>query len=159
MTTVLSLKEHADGCIDTIDAAAQNSRLVWISHHGFGLWIAEAGSILSRSFSACLLASGLRTMSCWLRAADVSDDWQDRYCFLQTPGRRAKRIATKLLHLVAGQIVIVRFKTAQRQMKCAAQNPGNYSVKTNCVRIRTSTILEASMKTRSEPRMDANGRE
>ena len=36
-----------------------------------------------------LLASGRRTVSCWLRAAGVSDDWQDHYYFLETLGRSA----------------------------------------------------------------------
>ena len=46
-----------------------------------------------------LLGSGRRTVSCWLRAAGVTDDWQDHFCFLQTLGRSAKRVATELLHL------------------------------------------------------------
>ena len=53
-----------------------------------------------------LLASGRRTVSCWLRAAGVTDDWQDHYCFLQTLGRSAKRVATELLHLAVKQIPV-----------------------------------------------------
>lgn len=53
-----------------------------------------------------LLASGRRTVSCWLRAAGVSDDWQDHYYFLQTLGRRAKHVAMKLLHLAVKQIPV-----------------------------------------------------
>ena len=37
-----------------------------------------------------LLGSGRKTVSCWLRAAGVTDDWQDHYYFLQTLGRSAK---------------------------------------------------------------------
>jgi DDE superfamily endonuclease len=47
-----------------------------------------------------LLASGRRTVSSWLRAAGVCDDWQDHYYFLQTLGRSAGRVATELLFLV-----------------------------------------------------------
>ncbi|MGV2337800.1 MAG UNVERIFIED_CONTAM: hypothetical protein LVR18_28195 [Planctomycetaceae bacterium] len=39
-----------------------------------------------------LLRCGRRTVSCWLRAAGVSDDWQDHYYFLQTLGRKAKQV-------------------------------------------------------------------
>lgn len=46
-----------------------------------------------------LLGSGRRTVACWLRAAGVTDDWQDHYYFLQTLGRSAKPVATELLHL------------------------------------------------------------
>jgi hypothetical protein len=53
-----------------------------------------------------LLGSGRRTVSCWLRAAGVTDDWQDHYYFLQTLGRSAKRVATELLHLAVKQIPV-----------------------------------------------------
>lgn len=53
-----------------------------------------------------LLGSGCRTVSCWLRAAGVADDWQDHYYFLQTLGRSAKRIATELLHLAVRRIPV-----------------------------------------------------
>jgi DDE superfamily endonuclease len=51
-----------------------------------------------------ILATGRRTVSSWLRAAGVSDDWQDHYYFLQTVGRNAGGLATKLLHLAVRQI-------------------------------------------------------
>ena len=47
----------------------------------------------------------------------------------------------------------------QRQMKCAAQNPGNRSVETNAVQIGVTPSSEESMESRIEPRMDANERE
>lgn len=53
-----------------------------------------------------LLGSGRRTVSCWLRAAGVNHDWQDHYYFLQSLGRRAKRVATELLHLAVKQIPV-----------------------------------------------------
>ena len=51
-----------------------------------------------------VLSSGRRTVSSWLRAAGVSDDWQDHYYFLQTLGRSARRVATELLRLAVRQI-------------------------------------------------------
>ena len=53
-----------------------------------------------------LLASGRRTVSCWFRAAGVSDDWQDHYYFLQSLGHGAERVATELLLLAVKQIPI-----------------------------------------------------
>ena len=53
-----------------------------------------------------MLGSGRRTVSCWLRAEGVTDDWQDHYYFLQTLGRSAKRVATELLHLAVKQIPV-----------------------------------------------------
>jgi len=53
-----------------------------------------------------LLGSGRRTVACWLRAAGVTDDWQDHYYFLQTLGRSSKRVATELLHLAVKQIPV-----------------------------------------------------
>ena len=53
-----------------------------------------------------ILSSGRRTVSSWLRAAGVSDDWQDHYYFLQTLGRSAGRVATELLHLAVKQIPV-----------------------------------------------------
>lgn len=52
------------------------------------------------------LASGRRTVSSWLRAAGVSDDWQHHYDFLQSLGRRAERVATELLLLAVKQIPV-----------------------------------------------------
>ncbi len=53
-----------------------------------------------------LLASGRRTVSSWLRAAGVVEDWQDHYYFLQTLDRSAGRVATKLLFLVVRRIPV-----------------------------------------------------
>jgi hypothetical protein len=51
-----------------------------------------------------LLSSGRRTVSSWLRAAGVSDDWRDHYYFLQTVGRKSGQIAQMLLSLAVRQI-------------------------------------------------------
>ena len=47
-----------------------------------------------------LLASGRRTVTTWLRAAGVSDDYQDYYYFLVGVGRKSELIATRLVALV-----------------------------------------------------------
>ena len=47
-----------------------------------------------------LFAGGRRTVTTWLRAAGVSDDYQDYYYFLQSVGCKSERVATQLLALV-----------------------------------------------------------
>jgi hypothetical protein len=47
-----------------------------------------------------LFASGRRTVTTWLRAAGVSDDYQDYYYFLECVGRKSKPIASQLVLLV-----------------------------------------------------------
>ncbi len=47
-----------------------------------------------------LFASGRRTVTTWLRAAGVSDDFQDYYYFLAAVGHKSKSIATQLVGLV-----------------------------------------------------------
>jgi hypothetical protein len=47
-----------------------------------------------------LFANGRRAVTTWLRAAGVSDDYQDYYYFLACVGRKSETIATQLLALV-----------------------------------------------------------
>ena len=47
-----------------------------------------------------LFAGGRRTVTTWLRAAGVSDDYQDYYYFLAAVGRKSEAIATQLVGLV-----------------------------------------------------------
>jgi hypothetical protein len=47
-----------------------------------------------------LFAHGRRTVTTWLRAAGVSDDFQDYYYFLAALGGKTKSVATQLLLLV-----------------------------------------------------------
>ena len=47
-----------------------------------------------------LFASGRRTVTTWLRAAGISDDFQDYYYFLACVGRKCEPIATQLVRLV-----------------------------------------------------------
>jgi hypothetical protein len=52
-----------------------------------------------------LFATGRRTVSSWLRAGELSDDYQDYYYFLSSLGHKVKALATVLLHLVVAVIV------------------------------------------------------
>jgi len=47
-----------------------------------------------------LFANGRRTVTTWLRAAGVSDDFQDYYYFLAAVGRKTNSIATPLVVLI-----------------------------------------------------------
>jgi hypothetical protein len=47
-----------------------------------------------------LFANGRRTVTSWLRAAGITDDYDDYYYFLAAVGRKAKSIATQLVTLV-----------------------------------------------------------
>ena len=47
-----------------------------------------------------LFAGGRRTVTTWLRAAGVSDDFQDYYYFLAALGRKTKSVATQLVTLI-----------------------------------------------------------
>lgn len=47
-----------------------------------------------------LFANGRRTVTSWLRAAGVSDDFDDYYYFLAVLGRKVKSVATELVTLV-----------------------------------------------------------
>jgi hypothetical protein len=47
-----------------------------------------------------LFAGGRRTVTTWLRAAGVSDDYQDYYYFLSALGRKINSVATQLMLLV-----------------------------------------------------------
>jgi hypothetical protein len=47
-----------------------------------------------------LFAHGRRTVTTWLRAAGVSDDFDDYYYFLAAVGRKSKSVATRLLILI-----------------------------------------------------------
>lgn len=47
-----------------------------------------------------LFAGGRRTVTTWLRAAGISDDFQDYYYFLSALGRKIESVASRLLALV-----------------------------------------------------------
>lgn len=52
-----------------------------------------------------LFASGRRVVASWIRAAGVSDDYRDFYCFLQAVGRRWQDLGLRLLVLVMQQVL------------------------------------------------------
>ena len=47
-----------------------------------------------------LFANGRRTVTTWLRAAGITDDFDDYYYFLAALGRKTESVATRLLALV-----------------------------------------------------------
>lgn len=70
--------------------------VAWLSAglHGRNRWR------LSVVLLGMLFASGRRTVTTWLRAAGVSDDYQDYYYFLAAVGRNAKFVAERLFALL-----------------------------------------------------------
>jgi hypothetical protein len=55
---------------------------------------------LSVLLGGILFAHGRRTVTTWLRAAGVSDDFDDYYYFLAAVGRKSESVATRLLILI-----------------------------------------------------------
>lgn len=51
-----------------------------------------------------LFATGRRTVSTWLRAAGISDDFQDYYYFLQPLDRKTWDITERLLAIVLARV-------------------------------------------------------
>lgn len=71
----------------------------------WSLWLAAGLHARSRwrlpvVMVGMLFASGRRTVTSWLRAAGVSDDYQDYYYFLAALGRKTNFVATHLALLV-----------------------------------------------------------
>jgi hypothetical protein len=70
-------------------------------------WIQRLAAMLDRRIawrllpivSGLLFATGRRTVSCWLRAGGLSNDYQDYYYFLASLGRKVKSLAAVLLHI------------------------------------------------------------
>jgi hypothetical protein len=63
---------------------------------------------LSLLLVGILFAGGRRTVTTWLRAAGISDDFQDYYYFLSALGRKTGSIATRLFVLVMRKIPLPR---------------------------------------------------
>lgn len=55
--------------------------------------------------SGLLFAGGRRVVAAWIRAAGVSDDYQDDYFFLQSVGRRWTELGRRILVLVLKQVI------------------------------------------------------
>jgi hypothetical protein len=71
-------------------------------------WIAALSKLLDERngfrllpiFAGIFFGQGRRTVSSWLRAAGISDDYEDYYYFISTLGRKTKSLATRLLYLI-----------------------------------------------------------
>lgn len=71
-------------------------------------WIAQFASLLDPRIAwrllpimtGLLFATGRRTVSSWLRAGELSDDYQDYYYFLSAIGHKVELLATRLLRIV-----------------------------------------------------------
>ena len=76
-------------------------------------WINRLASLLDARVSwrlvplltGLLFATGRRTVSSWLRAGGLSDDYQDYYYFLFTVGDKVKSLAAALLR-IAVQVIV-----------------------------------------------------
>ena len=85
-----------------------NSKCCWESPEDFDQWSQWlAAGLHARNrwrlpvlVVGILFAHGRRTVTTWLRAAGVSDDFQDYFYFLAALGRKTKSVATQLLVLV-----------------------------------------------------------
>ena len=68
----------------------------WLSAglHGRNRWR------LSLIIMGIVFAGGRRTVTTWLRAVGIDDDFANYYYFLQPLGRKAKHVAQRLLALV-----------------------------------------------------------
>jgi hypothetical protein len=73
---------------------------------------------LSLVILGILFARGRRTVTTWLRAAGIHDDFTDYYYFLQPLGRKAKRLAQRLLTLL-----LLRLETGDRVLFAVDDSP------------------------------------
>jgi len=64
-----------------------------------------------------LFARGRRTVTAWLRAVGIRDDFADYYYFLQPLGRKTKELATRLLSL------LVRLEMGDRLLFAVDDSP------------------------------------
>jgi hypothetical protein len=72
-------------------------------------WIDQLASLLDERvawrllplMTGLLFATGRRTVSSWLRAGQLSEDYQDYYYFLTTVGRKVEMLAGRILGIVA----------------------------------------------------------
>jgi hypothetical protein len=65
-----------------------------------------------------VFARGRRTVTSWLRAAGISDDFADYYYFLQPLGRKAKGAAARLL-----TVLLMRLETGERLLFAVDDTP------------------------------------
>ena len=75
-------------------------------------WIRSLSNLLDKRnafrllpiFAGIFFGQGRRTVSSWLRAAGISDDYEDYYYFLSSLGRKVKSLASLLAVQIAGAI-------------------------------------------------------
>lgn len=65
-----------------------------------------------------LFAAGRRTVSSWLRAAGVSDDYQDYYYFMGMVGRKTEELAGRVLALI-----VIRLPLGERVLAALDDSP------------------------------------
>jgi DDE superfamily endonuclease len=76
-------------------------------------WITQLASLLDQRvawrllalLTGLLFATGRRTVSSWLRAGQLSKDYQDYYYFVTTVGRKVELLAGSLLRILAAVVV------------------------------------------------------
>lgn len=73
---------------------------------------------LSLIIMGIVFARGRRTVTTWLRAVGIGDEFADYYYFLQPLGRKAKQTAARLLALL-----LVRLETGQRLLFAIDDSP------------------------------------
>jgi hypothetical protein len=59
---------------------------------------------IARAVGGLHFAQGRRTVTTWLRAVGISDDFDDYYYFLASVGRKSESVATQLLVLVLTKV-------------------------------------------------------
>jgi hypothetical protein len=73
---------------------------------------------LSLILMGMLFAGGRRTVTTWLRAAGIHDDFADYYYFLQPLGRKTKNLSERLLALL-----LLRLETGERVLFAVDDSP------------------------------------
>ena len=73
---------------------------------------------LSLIFMGIVFAQGRRTVTTWLRAVGIHDDFADYYYFLQPVGRKAKELGERLLGLL-----LVRLVSGERVLFAVDDSP------------------------------------
>ena len=87
---------------------------------------------LSLILMGMLFAKGRRTVTTWLRAAGIHDDFADYYYFLQPLGRKSKPFAERLwtmllLRMVPGRVLLVVDDTPTQRVWAASARRGHSS--------------------------------
>src|SRR6478752_265774 len=89
-------------------------------------WFARLASALDRRsaprlallFLGVVLARGRRTVTSWIRAAGLSDEYRPCYTAVAAAGKRADSIAARLVHRVVNLTDL--YLSEQQKVKCGA---------------------------------------